>query len=60
MADGLISGIVPDGKVGVIQGLLAGDPLGGIKVEKLRKEVNCQWVCAGEEGLEGNSWLDGK
>lgn len=51
---------MPNSEIRMVQGLLAGDPLCGIKVEKLRKQIYSQGVRAGEQRLEWNSWFDGK
>lgn len=58
--DGLVSGVVPDGEVWVVQRLFARDALGGVEVEELGEEVDSERVGTREEGLEGHARLDGE
>lgn len=44
----------------MFQGLFAGDTLGGVEVEELNEEVECEGVGAREEGREGYAGLDGE
>ena len=47
--DGLVSGIMPDGKIRVVQGLFTGDTLSRIEIEELLQEVNGQGVGTREQ-----------
>lgn len=59
-AYGLISRVVPDLKVRVVESLLAGDTLCRVKVEQLREEVDRERVCTWEEGRKRYARLDGQ
>ena len=51
--------IVPYVQVGMVQRLLAADPLGGVKTQHLGQEVDSEWVSMGVQGCEGYSGFDG-
>lgn len=57
-ANGLISWIMPHLEVRVVKCLFAADALGRIKAEHLRKQVDGEGVCLGEEGGEGDARFD--
>lgn len=58
--DGLVSGIMPDGKIRVVQGLFTSDTLRGIEVKELGQQVDGQGVGTGEELGERNPSFDGE
>ena len=51
---------MPHGKIWMVQCLLAGDPLCGVKVEKLAEKIDGERVGTGEESLEWDARLDGQ
>ena len=51
---------MPDGEVGVVQRLLAGDTLGGVESKHLRKQIDGERVGIGIQGRERNARLDGE
>ena len=57
-ADGLVRGIVPHGKVRMVQCLLTRDALRGVEVEELAEQIDREGICAREERLEGHTRLN--
>jgi len=51
--------IVPYLQVGVVQRLLAADPLGRVKAQHLGEEVDSERVSTGVQGCKRYSWFDG-
>lgn len=43
-ADGLVSRVMPDGKIRMLQRLFAGDALRRIKVQHLGEQIKGEWV----------------
>ena len=58
--DWLVCRIMPDLKIGVVQGFLAGDSLRRIEVKHPGQEIDCERVGMGNEGGERNPGLDRK
>lgn len=59
-ADGLVRRIMPDGKVRVLQRLIAGDALRRIKVEHLGEQIECERVRVREHLREWHPRPDGQ
>lgn len=59
LVDGLILGIVVERQVFVLEGLLHGDSLVGVKLEQLFQQVNGLGIGIGEELQQGDLLLEG-
>jgi len=57
-ADRLISRVMPNLKVGVVQGLFTSNPLRRIKVEHPGQEIDRERVCMRDKSGEGNPGFD--
>ena len=51
--------IVPYHQVGMVQCLLAADPLGRVKAQHLGEQVDSEGISMGVQGCKGYSWFDG-
>ena len=60
LADGLVRRVMPDSKVRVLQRLIAGDALRGVKVEHLGEQIERQRVRVREHLRERHPWPDGQ
>ena len=59
-ADRLVSRVVPDSEVRVIERLLAGDTLRRVEVEQLLEQIDREGIGTREERGEGHARLDGQ
>ena len=59
-ANRFVCGVVPDLKVGVVQGLLTSDSFRRIEVKHSGQEINGKRIGVGDEGRERNAGLDGE
>ena len=56
--DRFISRVMPNLKIGVVQGLFTSNPPRRIEVEHPGQEIDRERVCMRDKGREGNSGLD--